>query len=172
MTYRYISNFARTQGAKDKQERKRRNVGGYAAGAGAAGLAGAGGIYGANKVMMSKGLRRGALAAGILGGVGAAGLGYKAYTNRKENKRRDGIDARNKSAYEGSVKGRSEAAVAALKQKAGDIRSGAASRYQSAKSNVSSKYQSAKAGAKALPGRVRQGAKDGYNRAFPKYESY
>jgi hypothetical protein len=49
MTYR-ISNFARTKGAKDKQERKKRGVGGYIAGgvAGAAGL-GAAARYGIGK---------------------------------------------------------------------------------------------------------------------------
>jgi hypothetical protein len=40
MTYRYISNFARTKGAKDKQERKKRGVGGYLAAGTGVGLAG------------------------------------------------------------------------------------------------------------------------------------
>jgi len=167
MTYRYISNFARTKGAKDKQERKRRNVGGYTAGAygaGGAGLAGAGylGYRGLNASKAAQEGERtikraalagkkafspygkGALAAGLLGGGIAAGLGAKAYMNRKNNQVMD----RNQAKYEGSLAGRSKAAVGALKQKASDIRSGAASKYQSAK----------------------QSAKDKYNRAFPKYE--
>jgi len=49
MTYR-ISNFARTKGAKDKQERKKRGVGGYIAAGAGVGLAGRlGGGYLGNK---------------------------------------------------------------------------------------------------------------------------
>ena len=152
MTYRYISNFARTQGAKDKKERKRRNVGGYTAGAVGAGLAGAGGAgylgknafinkiskeavrydrniprraraaavvgYGrkANKYV------KGALAAGLAGAGLAAGLGAKAYLNRRANQEDAAAsaarEARNQARYEGSLAGRSKAAVGALKQKA------------------------------------------------------
>lgn len=133
MTYRYISNFARTQGAKDKKERKKRGVGGYLASGAGVGLVGRlGGGYlstqsrNQNKIASEASKRASAskeayedaygraskLGADLQKNVGTAGTDYVESTLKRANKLKD-IASMEKSKYKTASKLTEDASKAA-----------------------------------------------------------